>query len=233
MPYKDIEMRRKAAREAQARYRLRHPDKVLAAVRRWQEAHPEKQREYARKRDPEKKAANLKRWRKSKAGRRWIALNLEKRAKQAAARRALLKRKDPEQLAKQERKWANDSRARHRAEVNARRAAQRRANPEPFRKKDRERSANRRAKRKEAPLSHTVAEWKAVLRHWKRRCIYCGKKFGRRDVSKDHLIPLARGGDNSIRNIRPACRRCNSSKGTRTHEEYVTLPNRFRVPDPR
>jgi len=36
----------------------------------------------------------------------------------------------------------------------------------------------------------------------------------------DHRIPLARGGDNTIANILPACGRCNRRKHLMTEEEF-------------
>lgn len=77
-----------------------------------------------------------------------------------------------------------------------------------------------RARRSGATGSHTVAEWKSVLRHFKRLCVYCGVKLTTKNISKDHDVPLKRLGSNSIRNIVPACRRCNSRKHTMTGAEF-------------
>jgi 5-methylcytosine-specific restriction endonuclease McrA len=81
-------------------------------------------------------------------------------------------------------------------------------------------SIKMRAKRAEAPGSHTIAEWKSVLRHFGRKCVYCNTKLTRYNVSRDHVTPLSRGGTNDIRNIVPACRKCNVRKHTRTPEEF-------------
>jgi len=78
-----------------------------------------------------------------------------------------------------------------------------------------------RVKRAGAPGSHTVAEWKAVLRHHERKCAYCGVARTWKNVSRDHKIPLSRGGTNDIRNIVPACRSCNVKKNARTPEEFT------------
>lgn len=37
----------------------------------------------------------------------------------------------------------------------------------------------------------------------------------------DHVIPMSRGGENTIRNVRPCHRSCNESKGTKTYDEYI------------
>lgn len=49
-------------------------------------------------------------------------------------------------------------------------------------------------------------------------CTYCG----RRGVSLqcDHVVPVSRGGSNSISNLTTACKTCNLSKGSKTLEEW-------------
>lgn len=37
----------------------------------------------------------------------------------------------------------------------------------------------------------------------------------------DHVIPTSRGGENTIRNVRPCHRRCNQDKSNLTYEEYL------------
>ena len=59
--------------------------------------------------------------------------------------------------------------------------------------------------------SHTAEEWRARLAEYGGECVYCG---GTADT-RDHVIPLSRGGTNSIDNIVPACRSCNARKGNR------------------
>ena len=41
-------------------------------------------------------------------------------------------------------------------------------------------------------------------------CAYCGATG---QLTIDHVIPLARGGDHTIGNFAPACKKCNSTKG--------------------
>jgi len=43
-------------------------------------------------------------------------------------------------------------------------------------------------------------------------CHYCGKKFPAKELTMDHLIPLARGGTSSKGNIVAACKECNTKK---------------------
>jgi 5-methylcytosine-specific restriction endonuclease McrA len=47
-------------------------------------------------------------------------------------------------------------------------------------------------------------------------CFYCGGK----PEQIDHIIPLSRGGDHSIGNLLPACKKCNTSKNDKTIMEW-------------
>lgn len=59
--------------------------------------------------------------------------------------------------------------------------------------------------------SHTSAEWEEMVRFFGGRCVRCGAD----DAApvKDHIVPIYQGGCDSIRNLQPLCRHCNSSKG--------------------
>jgi 5-methylcytosine-specific restriction endonuclease McrA len=37
----------------------------------------------------------------------------------------------------------------------------------------------------------------------------------------DHVIPVSRGGEDTIRNVRPCHRMCNQNKFTKTYDEYI------------
>ncbi len=59
-----------------------------------------------------------------------------------------------------------------------------------------------------------------VLRNspwWKNRrasgkCHYCGRTFPPGELTMDHLVPLARGGQSTKGNIVPCCKECNTKK---------------------
>lgn len=76
----------------------------------------------------------------------------------------------------------------------------------------------RRARRAGSGGSHTAAERIAKFAEWFNRCYYCGTD---QKLTVDHDIPLSRGGTDSIDNILPACRSCNSKKHTKTATEYI------------
>jgi 5-methylcytosine-specific restriction endonuclease McrA len=43
-------------------------------------------------------------------------------------------------------------------------------------------------------------------------CYYCGKKFPAKELTMDHLVPLARGGTSTKGNIVASCKVCNRDK---------------------
>jgi 5-methylcytosine-specific restriction endonuclease McrA len=49
-------------------------------------------------------------------------------------------------------------------------------------------------------------------------CMYCGERFGRRDLSRDHVTPISHGGEDNWQNVVTACKRCNNQKANYTSE---------------
>ena len=52
---------------------------------------------------------------------------------------------------------------------------------------------------------------------WKNRrasnkCYYCKQSFPAKELTMDHLIPLARGGFTTKSNLVPSCKSCNTQK---------------------
>ncbi len=52
---------------------------------------------------------------------------------------------------------------------------------------------------------------------WKNRiakgiCHYCGKSIAPKDLTLDHVVPVARGGRTTKGNCVPACKDCNNQK---------------------
>lgn len=77
-----------------------------------------------------------------------------------------------------------------------------------------------RARKKGNGGSHTLTEWRDKCAEFGNRCAYCRES---KKLSKDHDVPLSRGGTDDIANIIPACRLCNSKKRTRTGDEFRAL----------
>lgn len=71
----------------------------------------------------------------------------------------------------------------------------------------------RRTQEKKIINTLNLEEWIDILKQYKFRCAYCGKEFNLFDrPTRDHIIPISRGGDNIKENIVPACQSCNSKK---------------------
>ena len=52
---------------------------------------------------------------------------------------------------------------------------------------------------------------------WKRKlakgeCHYCGKPTTAKELTMDHIIPIARGGKSTRGNVVPCCKACNNAK---------------------
>jgi 5-methylcytosine-specific restriction endonuclease McrA len=50
-------------------------------------------------------------------------------------------------------------------------------------------------------------------------CAYCAKAFAFDDLTREHIVPVSRGGGDSWMNCITACRACNGHKGNRLPEE--------------
>lgn len=50
-------------------------------------------------------------------------------------------------------------------------------------------------------------------------CAYCGDRFGARDLSCDHVVPVSKGGRHVWMNVVAACRPCNGGKADRMPDE--------------
>ena len=50
-------------------------------------------------------------------------------------------------------------------------------------------------------------------------CLYCGSQYSKRELTRDHVTPISRGGQDIWQNVVSACKRCNNIKGGKTPEE--------------
>jgi 5-methylcytosine-specific restriction endonuclease McrA len=219
-------------RAASRRWRARHPAKQKAATYRWRERnrqvwnayqrfwrlaagrewlrkHPEYAREKSRRQraqQPEKIRAYMRAWMK-----RWYATHfLEARAKNRQRRAA-----DPE-------KWRAYGRALYRLyrtkypERYARMLASGRAWAKRNRPKLAHWAGRYRARKAGAIGSHTFAQWMSCVEIHAWKCAYCDVALTPTTLTKDHVVPLFKGGTNYVENLAPACKSCNSAKRDRT-----------------
>lgn len=75
-------------------------------------------------------------------------------------------------------------------------------------------SENRRRTRMNGNL--TAAEWEALKAKYNYACLRCGKREPKISLTIDHIVAVCNGGSNSIENIQPLCRPCNTSKNKKT-----------------
>ncbi len=59
-------------------------------------------------------------------------------------------------------------------------------------------------------------------------CLYCGDQFRDIELSRDHVTPISRGGQDIWSNVVTACKRCNNHKADRSPEqaglELIAIP---------
>jgi 5-methylcytosine-specific restriction endonuclease McrA len=61
--------------------------------------------------------------------------------------------------------------------------------------------------------THTKEQWISLCKKYNFRCCNCGSKVIGGIPTKDHIIPTVFGGSDSINNLQPLCRECNTNKG--------------------
>lgn len=69
-----------------------------------------------------------------------------------------------------------------------------------------------RARKFKAEGSHTPEEWRAMVEACGSRCAKCNEV---RKMTRDHIVPLTKGGTDYISNIQPLCRPCNTRKSNK------------------
>lgn len=77
--------------------------------------------------------------------------------------------------------------------------------------------------RKNPPLSNSALFYRDNC-----QCLYCGNYFPFSELSRDHVHPSSRGGEDKWTNVVAACKRCNQRKGnsllSEIDMELIALP---------
>lgn len=104
-------------------------------------------------------------------------------------------RKDnPDKHEQAKRKWENENYEQHRESSQVR-------------------GVRYRAKQAGVEGNYTAEQWAALCDQYGNVCLRCGKA---EKLTVDHVVPLSKGGSNSIDNLQPLCRSCNTAKGQKT-----------------
>lgn len=67
---------------------------------------------------------------------------------------------------------------------------------------------------------HSTSKIMAILKKSNGCCWYCGIQLDKSNYTSDHVVSKKNGGTDSIDNLVPCCKRCNSRKGTRAIEQF-------------
>lgn len=73
---------------------------------------------------------------------------------------------------------------------------------------------NRRAREESAEGKISRNDWIELCNKYGNKCLCCGRNDVK--LTLDHIIPLIKGGSNTIENAQPLCGSCNSKKHTKT-----------------
>jgi len=182
--HKNDEAYKQRQREKSKRYSQKHPEKVRAI---WQASND------ARKDDPiqkEKARARAKAWHEENREHDRIASRIRYRA-------------NTEEILT----WQKAYYQTHKADKATYDAKYRKANQAKRSAAEQRRRAN---KNLTTSNTLTLAQWEEIKRIYGHRCVYCGRKM--KQLTQDHLTPLAKQGEHSASNVVPACRSCNSTK---------------------
>jgi len=85
------------------------------------------------------------------------------------------------------------------------------------------RSAHKRRENAENTVNDLTADqWFEILYTQKNCCAHCNRLFTPAlPPTRDHIVPLSKGGGLTFDNVQALCRSCNAKKGTKSNEECL------------
>lgn len=142
-------------------------------------------------------------------GPRWR--NQHRKRETEKARSYRLRKESQERINKLSRRWGKENREKYREGLEK----SHRHRKEQNREKVNQHSHRRYIREQGAEGSHTLKEWKLMKERYNYTCPDCGRKEPEIYLTRDHVIPLSKGGSDYIKNIQPLCGSCNSRKYTK------------------
>lgn len=85
----------------------------------------------------------------------------------------------------------------------------------------------RKIRENRAGKKYSKEQFDICLKFFDYKCAYTGKSLSNQTISKDHIIPISKGGKNSIDNIVPTIPAINSSKCSYDFEKWYIKQNYF------
>lgn len=224
MPYKDPEKARLSAIERNKRWKKRHPEQVREMKRRQYRRNGAEQKRKWREKNPEKSREAFRRWVRNNPDR--VKERQIRYAKQSLERRLAWRKLHPDRDKAAQARW--------RAKNKEKLRQQRKDRTEEFKSRPHEWAKYRlrmthnltthRARQRTSEGSHTLQQWLARVEFYGWRCVYCSKPLVVGTLTKDHRLPVSKGGIEWASNLVPACQPCNSEKGNRKVPRILPVP---------
>lgn len=89
----------------------------------------------------------------------------------------------------------------------------------------------RRARKQNNGGEFTTQEWEDLKKEFNYMCLCCKKHEPEVRLCIDHIVPLSRGGNNSIDNMQPLCRSCNARKRVDCTDYRLNIPITTKIQD--
>lgn len=207
------------------RKRQENPEAVRDKLRAWRAKEAERNKAYGRKyHDARKDDPEYRRKARERAA-AWLKKHPDLAKANSRTRAKQWRDENPEEA----RRRVRASSKKHAAARKARNRARYLANKERLAEKQREyhrkhpeklsvAKGRRRARMAQAPGSGVSASaWRARMNEFGGKCAYCLGDA----TTMDHVVPLAGGGSHDIENVVPACKTCNSRKGSKSLLQFV------------
>jgi len=74
-------------------------------------------------------------------------------------------------------------------------------------------------RKKRGAIKNYKAILNSLLHKYKFKCVNCESK---NNLTIDHIIPVSKGGTDDYSNLQILCKSCNSSKGNKTEDEWIS-----------